>query len=235
MKVPGLPAWASDQPFSELTTSVIKDHNGTPTTVVTGKEYAYTESPGMPCARQIVETDALTGLSETTCLDAGGSRLVSSTDGFGLTTQFKQVDDPMKGQQLTITAPDNITVRYITSDPLGRTLQTMTKTKGYNDATNYIYYDNGYLKTIQYPGASVGAGGGGMGGVQQTASLDPGSLLEQSDEEDDQNQPVEQEQLTWDPNGVFSGANVDYASANGVTSGEQIVSCPFYDTSRCGM
>lgn len=225
--VTDLPSWAIDLPSDETWTTSVVDDQGQKNTLTAGAHHTYTNTTDPACPRRIVDTDKLTGLGQTTCINADGSKVLSVTDGYGLTTRFDQKDDPVQGETLETALPDGVRVVAL-SDPVGRPLQT--KTVGYGDEEDDVYYGDGILQARRFPGANVtaSAGSGSGAGFQQSVSVDPQSLLPTGDADEDGTSPVEGAAYGYYAEGIQKEIDVDYSNAGGAPAGVQSFICPWW-------
>jgi YD repeat-containing protein len=218
-----LPTWAVDLVADESWTTTVVDDTGAANTVTTGAHHTYADTGDSSCPRQIVDTDKLTGLSQTTCFSADGSKLLSSTDAYGQKTTVAQSDNPQVGETLTITPP-NGEAETETFDQEGRPLQMGIA--GFNDLHELAYYADGLLQADRFPGAVVQASSGG--GFQEVDVVDPETLLETSDADEDGTSDVDDDDCAYYPEGIAREVDVNYSGSGGVPTGEQNFSCPWW-------
>jgi YD repeat-containing protein len=219
-----LPAWAVDLPSDETWTTNADDDSGKMNTVTLGARHTYKNTGDSSCPRQIVDTDKLSGMTETTCMSADGAKLLSVTDGFGLKTSYDQTDDPTMGETLVLTPPSG-EKETVKMDPAGRLLQTSTA--GFNDEEDDAYYDNGMLQARHIPGANTAAGGG-TPGFQEDDAIDPETLLETDESDEDGDNPVDDESYAYYPEGVLRETDLNYSNGGNVPVGQQSFSCPWW-------
>jgi YD repeat-containing protein len=223
--ITNLPSWAVDFASDESWTTTVVDDTGMKSTITTGAHHTYTNTGNASCPRQVIDTDKLTGLSATSCFSADGSKPLSFTDGYGETTTFVQTDDPQAGESLTIKLPNGeVVVENV--DQEGRLLQSATM--GFNDEEDIVRYANGMPQVDRFPGANVATSSGGGAGYQEANAVDPETLLDTSDEDEDGTQEVDEDDYAYYPEGVPREVDMNYSASGGVPVGEQSFSCPWW-------
>ena len=224
-----LPSWAQDLVSDVSFAAIVTDDTGAKNTTTIGAHHTYTNTKDSACPRQIVDTDKLTGVGQTSCLSADGSKLLSVTDGYGLKTTYVQTHDAKRGESLIVNRP-NGDVETETTDPEGRLLREATM--GFNDEEDIAYYGNGMPQADRFPGANVASQGGA--GFQEAFAIDPDTLLATSDSDEDGIQAVDDENYAYYPEGLPKERDLNYSRGGGVPVGEQDFSCPWWaSTEAC--
>jgi hypothetical protein len=99
---------------------------------------------------------------------------------------------------------------------------------GFNNEADVAYYANGLPQANRFPGANI-AGQGGSG-FTELHTVDPATLLQSSDSNEDGTQPVDDSDYAYYPEGEMSERDLNYSSGSGVPVGEQNLSCPWWTT-----
>ncbi|HEX8792273.1 MAG TPA: RHS repeat domain-containing protein, partial [Polyangiaceae bacterium] len=205
--ITNLPAWAVDLVSDETWTTSVVDDTGAKNTLVAGSRRTFADTGNASCPRQIIDTDKLTGLSETSCFSADGSKVLSFTDGYGERTTIEQTDNPQVGESVTVTLPNGEVVTEM-FDPEGRLLQSATM--GFNDDEVIVRYANGMPQVDRFPGVKVTGSSGGTG-YQRADLVDPETLLETSDEDEDGAQEVDEDDYAYYPEGIPREMDINFA------------------------